>query len=136
MRSTLLTLGALFLWMFVFATGTYAQRQITLYASIVDSSGESVKTLNPEDVTVRENGVEAKILKVEPIDWTSKVQLLIDNGGAVGSNNLGQLRTGVRGLIEALPPGIEVTLVTTSPQPRFVVRATTDRQAQLAGIDK
>jgi hypothetical protein len=46
------------------------------------------------------------------------------------------LRNGLRGLLDALPPGLEVTLVTTAPQPRFLVRATTDRQAQIAGIDR
>lgn len=38
--------------------------------------------------------------------------------------------------MDALPPGLEVTLVTTAPQPRFLVRATTDRQALLTGIDR
>ena len=33
-------------------------------------------------------------------------------------------------------PGSKTTLVTTAPQPRFLVRATTDRQALLAGIDR
>jgi len=34
-----------------------------------------------------------------------------------------------------LPDGTEVTLVTTAPQPRIVVKATTDRAAQLKGVD-
>jgi len=41
----------------------------------------------------------------------------------------------VRGLFEALPPTVEVALVTTAPQPRFIVRPTTDRQALLKGVD-
>jgi hypothetical protein len=35
-----------------------------------------------------------------------------------------------------LPPEIEVTLVATAPQPRFVERATTDRQALLQAVDR
>ena len=120
----------------IFGAGTSAQRQIQLYATIVDSSGAPASTVNPEDVRVSENGVEAKVLKVEPVEWTTKVQILVDNGAGLGAGNLNLLRSGVRGLIEALPPGVEATLVTTSPQPRFLVRATTDRQALLAGIDK
>jgi hypothetical protein len=136
MRRRLLALGALFLWVFVlFAPDTSAQRQIQLYATIVDGTGAPAATVAPEDVRVLENGVEVKVLKIEPVEWTTKVQILLDNAG-IGSANLTQLRNGVRGLIEALPPGIETTLVTTAPQPRFLVRATTDRQALLGGIDR
>ena len=119
----------------LFAVGTSAQQQIQLYANIVDSAGAAVTSLKPDDVRVLENGVEAKITKVELITWVTKIQLLIDNGQGVGAGNLSLLRSGVRGLLEALPMGVEVSLVTTSPQPRFVVRPTTDRKAILAGVD-
>ncbi len=136
MRPRLLAIASLFLWVCVFASGASAQRQLQLYATILDSNGAPAATVKPEDVKVQENDTDLKILKVEPIEWTTKVQILIDNGSGIGGNNLNQLRNGVRGLLESLPPGIEVTLVTTAPQPRFLVRATTDRQAQLAGIDR
>jgi hypothetical protein len=135
-RPRLLAIASLFLWVCVFAAGSSAQRQLQLYATILDSNGAPPAALKLEDVRVQENGNELKILKVEPIEWTTKVQILLDNGSGIGSNNLNQLRNGLRGLLEALPPGLEVTLVTTAPQPRFLVRATTDRQAQLAGIDR
>jgi cbb3-type cytochrome oxidase subunit 3 len=118
------------------AAGTSARRQIQLYATIVNRDGTPASSVSPEDVRVLENGVDAKVLKVEPVEWTTKVQILLDNGNGVGAANLNQLRSGVRGLIEALPEGTETTLVTTAPQPRFLVRATTDRQVLLAGIDK
>jgi hypothetical protein len=44
------------------------------------------------------------------------------------------LTNGVRGLLDALPAGTEVTIVSTAPQPRFLVRATTDREAILKGL--
>ena len=119
----------------LFAVGTSAQQQIQLYANIVDRAGAAVTSIKPDDVRVLENGVEAKITKVELITWVTKIQLLIDNGQGVGASNLSLLRSGVRGLLEALPMGVEVSLVTTSPQPRFVVRPTTDRKAILAGVD-
>ena len=136
MRSRLLAAASLLLWVCVFTSGASAQRQLQLYATILDSSGAPASTVAPEDVRVQENGTELKILKVEPIQWTTKVQILVDNGTGIGANNLNTLRNGIRGLIEALPPGVETTLVTTAPQPRFVVRATTDRGALLSGIDR
>jgi hypothetical protein len=136
MRRRLLGILGLFLWVGVFTVGTSAQKQIQLYATILDSNGAPASSVSVDDVRVTENGMDAKVLKVEPIEWTTKVQILVDNGSGIGSSNLNQLRNGVRGLIEALPMGLEVTLVTTAPQPRFLVRPTTDRQALLAGIDR
>jgi hypothetical protein len=112
-----------------------AQQQFQVFARIVDGTGAPVASLEPTDVRVLEDDKEAKILKIEPINWPIKVQILLDNGAGLGSENLTHLRNGARGLIEALPEGTEVTLVTTAPQPRQVVRATTDRAAQLKGID-
>ena len=113
----------------------HAQQQLQFFARIVDGSGMPVATLEPADVQVKENNVDTKILKIDPVNWPIKVQVLVDNGIGLGSDNLSNIRTGVRGLIEALPDGTEVTLVTTAPQPRLVVRPTTDRAAQLKGVD-
>ena len=136
MRPRLLAIAGLFLLVCVFASGASAQRQLLLYATILDGNGAPPAALKPEDVKVQENGTDLKIVKVEPIEWTTKVQILLDNGTGIGASNLNTLRNGLQGLLEALPPGVEVTLVTTAPQPRFLVRATTDRKAQLAGIDR
>jgi len=131
-----LLVAALSLWVCVFAVETSAQKQFQLYATILDSTGQPAATLAPEDVRVTADDKEAKVLKVEPIEWTTKVQILLDNGTGVGQGNLSQLRNGLRALLESLPPGLEITVVTTAPQPRFLVRATTDRQAQLTGVDR
>lgn len=113
-----------------------AQQQIQLLASVVDETGKAVTALAPEDVRVLENGTEGKIVKVEPVDKRVTLQLLLDNGVGLGSENLQHLRNGLRGLLEKLPEGVEVTMVSTAPQPRFLVRATTDRDALLKGVDR
>jgi hypothetical protein len=113
-----------------------AQQQIQLLASIVDDAGQAVTALEPTDVRVLENGAEGKITKVEAVEKRVTLQLLLDNGIGLGSENLLHLRNGVRALIEKLPEGLEVTMVTTAPQPRFLVRATTDRNALLQGVDR
>ena len=113
-----------------------AQQQLQVLATIVDGAGQPAAALAPEDVRVTENGTTAKVVKVEPVDKRVTLQILLDNGVGLGSENLLHLRNGVRGLIEKLPEGLEVTIVTTAPQPRFLVRATTDRQALLQGVDR
>ena len=117
-------------------TALGAQEQFTLLASFVErGSGNPVETLTPADVSVTEDGLTATVVKVEPVVRSVKVQVLIDNGAGVG-RNIVELRNGVRRLLEELPPDIDTTLVTTSPNPRFLVRATKNRDDLLKGIDR
>jgi hypothetical protein len=113
-------------------SGVQTQQQFQVYATIVDGAGASPATLQPADLNVTESGAAAKILKIETVSFPVKLQLLVDNGIGLGSENITYLRTGLRALIDLLPPTVEVTLVATAAQPRFLVRATTDR----ALIDK
>jgi hypothetical protein len=133
MRRTLGSLAVLLalLW----EPAVQAQQQIQFFASVVDEGGTPVAGLTPDDFTVMENGAPGHVLKVEPIDWPVKVSILVDNGAGLGAQ-LGPVRTGVKALIEALPEGTEISLVTLAPQPRFVRRSMTDRQALLQGVDR
>jgi von Willebrand factor type A domain len=119
----------------VMAIDIHAQNTVTFFASVVDDKGAPVTTLAPEDFKVAENGVEGKVAKIEPIDWPIKVQLLIDNGTGM-ETALVQIRNGVKGFAEALPDGIEMSLITTAPQPRYIVRPTMDKQAVIQGADR
>ena len=73
--------------------------------------------------------------RVERVDWPVKLQLLLDNGVGLGGGSIQPLKAGVQGLLAALPENLEVTLVGTAPQPRFLTRATTDRAAVQQGLD-
>ena len=113
------------------------QQQFQIFASIVEAaSGAPVKSLEPADVKVVENGVEAPVARIDPIEWPMKVQLLVDNGAGLGSENLQHLRNGVKGFLEAMPAGVEVSLLSTAPQARFIVRPTTDRIQMLDGVGR
>jgi hypothetical protein len=113
-----------------------AQQQFQVYASIVDPSGNPLTTLQPADLRVMENGTEAKVLKAELVSFPVKVQLLLDTGIGLGGGNLQILKDGVKGFLEALPDNLEVTIVTTAPQPRFLVRATTDKAMLIEGLSR
>ena len=113
-----------------------AQAQFTVVATVLDPvTSKPVETLTPTDVTVTEDGATATILKVEPVVQSVKVQVLVDNGAGIG-RNIVELRNGLRSLLEALPPDVETAVVTTAPQPRFLVRATTNRDELLKGVDR
>ena len=118
------------------AAGIRAQEQFTLLATILDpEKGTPVESLTVADVRVLEDGVPAKVTKVETVVRSVKVQVLIDNGVGIGQN-LSEFRSGVRKLLESLPPDIETTVVTTSPQARMLVRATKNREELLKGVDR
>ena len=133
MRATFIGLVAALGW--AGTVGLHAQKTFQFFASVVDVTGTPVSSLAPDDLKLAENGVEGKVVKVEPIDWPVKVQILIDNGTGM-EQSLVQIRNGVRGLVEALPEGIEMSLITTAPQPRSIVRPTTDRKALIQGVDR
>ena len=133
MRLKPLVVGAVF----CAAAGLHAQQQISLLATIVDpATNAAVDKLDVSEVRVTEDGAAGKVLRVEPVNRTVKVHVLVDNGVGVGTDNIGDLRKGVRSLLEALPPDIETTVVTTAPQPRFLVRATKNRDELLKGVDR
>lgn len=118
----------------VAATDARAQQQFQIFASVADASGKALTALEPADLKVMEDGVDAKVVKAEPVNWPVKVQLLVDNGVGLGGGNIQTLKDGIKGLIEALPDNLEVTIVTTAPQPRFLVRPTTDKAKLIEGL--
>jgi hypothetical protein len=102
--------------------------------SASDASGMPVTDLRPEDVVMSENGVSQPVIKLEPLAIPMKLTIAVDNG-LESADVLAYYRTGLTGLVEALPPDVEVTLIATAPQPRTVVKPTTDRKQILRGID-
>ena len=117
------------------AVAAQTSKQIQIFASILDGSGAPATKVEPGDLRLMENGMEAKVTKVEPVNWPVKMQILLDNGIGIGSANIQQLKNGVQGLVAALPENLEVTLVSTAPQPRFLTKPSTDRAAVQKGLD-
>ncbi len=111
-----------------------AQREFVFFAQFNDAAGKPVTTLAATDIEVNEDGAAGKILKLEPVNWPVRVALMLDNGTGAG-DRIVQVRNGAKGFIEAMPAGVEVSLHTLSPQPRTLVRPTTDKDALLKGVD-
>jgi len=110
-----------------------AQSSFQFVVSVVDASGTPVTDLGPEDVFMSENGIRQPIVKVERIALPVKLTIAVDNGFG-SAEALVHYRQGLTALVESLPRDVEVTLITTAPQPRTVVKATTNRSQILRGI--
>jgi hypothetical protein len=102
--------------------------------AVADAERRPVTDLTRNDILMRENGIEHEIVKVEPFHMPVRLTLAVDNG-PLSREALSHYRSGLTGLVKSLPPDVEVTLITTSPQPRMVVRPTTDRVQILRGIN-
>ena len=118
------------------ASAVHAQSQFTVFARLAEASGQPLPPVTEDMIRVLEDGAEAKVVKIEPLAWPLKLQVLIDNGNGMGSENVGVVRKGLQMLVESLPADTEVTMVMTSPAPRYLVRPTKDRKALLQGIDR
>lgn len=127
-----LALAALTVWGAVSLVAQPQQYQFVVSAT--DASGKPVAELKPDDMVVSENGARVPVSKVERYAVPLKVTVTVDNGSDT-VDALGHIRAGLAGFVEALPPDMEVTLISTSPQPRTVVKPTTDRTQILRGVN-
>jgi hypothetical protein len=112
--------------------------------SAMDAKGEPVADLKPEEVLFSEKAGKATITKIEPFALPVKVTIAVDNGSDIDQQGnpvqtsalaLANYRNGLKGFVEAFPANTEFTLITTAPQPRMVVRPTTDRAVVLRGVN-
>src|SRR5262245_39254903 len=121
---------------FLTAGVTYAQQikpdQLLVFISATDGSGAPLPDLKPEEIAFTENGAPGKVVSLEPYQLPIKLTIAVDNG-MDSTTALTSLREGLKGLVDALPPTVEVTLITMT-QPQTVVRPTTDRAQITQGI--
>ena len=110
------------------------QQQQQLFVSVMDSRGVPVMGLGPDAFKVLEDQMPAKTVKVEPIDWPMKLTVLVDNGLGSGAY-LAELRSGLRNFFNEIPDEVELSLLTLAPQPRWVVRPTTELEKLIKGVD-
>jgi hypothetical protein len=107
----------------------------TIYASAVDSKGEVVEGLGPNDFIVREDGVPREVLRVsravDPID----VALLIDNGSTSG-DAIPDIRAGLKAFIPMMAGRNAIALITLADRPTISVDYTTSAQRLLEGVGR
>jgi hypothetical protein len=117
------------------ATLSAQQPQVFQFVvSATDASGMPVTDLKPEEVVMTENGMPAKVVKLEPFSLPLKVTIAVDNGPD-SREAIAHIRNGLKGFVEAFPVNVEMTLIATAPQPRMVVRPTADRAQMLRGLN-
>jgi hypothetical protein len=106
-----------------------AQARFQLYMYAQDDTGTPVRDLKATDVEMREEGRMGEVVALEPFALPVKLTVLVDNKLA-GEDGLGgalvHLRSGLARFFESLPRDVEVSLIALAPNPRWLVRPTTD----------
>ena len=112
------------------ATNISAQagaRERTLFVTAVDSKGEPVEGLSPNDFVVTEDGRSREILRVsravEPMD----IAVLADNSAAA-DRAIPSLRDGLKGFVGALTPDHQIAIVALADRPTLLVDYTSSRE--------
>jgi len=129
-----------------------AQQRFDIFLLAFDSKGFAVTDLKANELQFREDDKLGTVVSLDRYRWPVKVTVLVDNGrgGAAGvgtgtnagdggtadcsSNNLVHYRNGLKRLFEALPNDVEVTLIATSPNPRYLVKPTSDQVQIQKGV--
>ena len=103
---------------------------LELFARLIDTDGNPVTDLRPDEFLVQWDGVDCETLSVEPIHWPVRITVFFDNGtGSMGV--VYQMRQGLERFVDEIPSDVEIALLTTARQPRWITRHTADR-AELA----
>jgi len=100
--------------------------QFQFVVGATDGNGSPVTDLKTNEIVMTENGAAGTILKVEPYRVPVKVTLAVDNSPD-SRDAISHYRTGLSGLVKALPSDVEVTVISTAPQPRTIISSSTDR---------
>jgi hypothetical protein len=129
-----------------------AQQRFDIFILAYDSKGFAVTDLKADELHFREDDKPGTVVRLDRFRWPVKVTVLVDNGrgGAAGvgtgtnagdggtsdcsSTNIVHYRNGLKKLFETLPGDIEVTLIATAPNPRYLVRPTTDQVQIQKGV--
>ena len=117
----------------VVAVQVAAQEESVIYLFAVDEKSMPLLEIAPEDLVIREDVGPSRIVSVRRFGFPLRVTVLLDNGPRT-ADALVHYRTGLRKFFEGLPPAVRVSLIATAPNPRWLIRDTTDRVQIEKGI--
>ena len=105
--------------------GVDAQDQHAVFLLATDQKGVPILDIDEEDIAIKEDVGPSTIVRVTRAGWPLRVTVLVDNGPGT-SDALVHLRNGLTKLVEGIPRAVPVSLITTAPNPRWLVRESKD----------
>ena len=105
--------------------GIYAQERFEVYLLVVDKAGIPILDIDPANIRIEEDAGPGKVSSVRRFGWPLKLTVLVDNGPGM-DDALVHLRNGLATLFERIPRDVSVSLITTAPNPRWLIRDSKD----------
>lgn len=102
------------------------QEESAIYLHAIDAKGTPLLDLKTSDIMIKEDVGPSTIVSLGRFGWPLKVTVLVDNGPRT-SEALVHYRAGLKKFFAGLPPRVPVSLIATAPNPRWLVRESTDR---------
>jgi Ca-activated chloride channel family protein len=110
-------------------------KPISVYASVLDSSGHPVTGLTASDFKVREDNVAREVLNVAPATERLSIALLLDNTQA-SSGATQMIREGARNFVTALSAKADIAIITFGDRPTIVQDYTPDQKRLLDAVGR
>jgi Ca-activated chloride channel family protein len=110
-------------------------KQVSVYASVLDSSGHPATGLGVSDFKVREDNVAREVLSVAPATERLSVALLLDNTQA-SSGATQMIREGAADFIKTLSGKAEIAVITFGDRPTILQDYTTDQKRLLDAVGR
>jgi VWFA-related protein len=126
------------LWAAVLPAEVFAQaRERTMYVSVLDRDKKPIKTLQPEDITIREDNAAREILRIVPATDPMQIALLVDNSQAA-TQHIQRMRDALTAFVNKVANGThEISFVTVADRPTLVLDSTKDAKALVSkGVNR
>ena len=107
------------------AVGIYAQDQAAVFLLVLDKAGVPILDIKPSNLKIEEDAGPGTVVSANRVGWPVRLTVLVDNGPGT-SEALVHLRNGLSKLFEGIPRNIPVSLITTAPNPRWLIRESKD----------
>ena len=112
-------------------------RERTMFVSVLDRDKKPVETLQPEDITIREDNAAREILRIVPATDPLQIALLVDNSQAA-TQNIQRMRDALTAFVNKVANGThEISIVTMADRPTLLLDSTKDAKTLVSkGVNR
>jgi VWFA-related protein len=125
------------LWAAIPAQLEAQSRERTMFVSVMDRDKKPIKTLQPEDITIREDNAAREILRIVPATDPMQIALLIDNSQAA-TPHIQRMRDALIAFVNKVATGNnEISVVTIGDRPTLALDSNKDAKTIVSkGINR